>query len=193
MDSLNRIMIRLSQKWWAVLVVFVLNLVSFGVLFSLEDQFEALSGLPTFDTQNDLTQSMLVQQLPAYTGEARSAYLRFAAFDFVFPLVAGIFLSVLWALLLRLNRWPLFQRLLHWKLALFPLLGTLWDYLENMSLLTILNTGLDVSPLWLDAAILFKQLKLTWLSSNGVVTGILLVLLLLNWGYRRIYSSVRAG
>jgi len=180
MNSLTRYMVTLSQKWWAVLLVFSLNFASFGILFSLEDQFEALTNVPTFDTQNDLTAELVLQQLPLYTGEARDAYLRFATFDFVFPLVAGIFVTVLWTLLMRLNTWRLPQQLLLWNVPLLVLLITLWDWLENVSFLMILSTGATPSPALINAALFFKRLKLTWLSLNGAVISGLILLLVLN-------------
>lgn len=187
MNSIVRLFTAISRRWWAVVLVFALNFAAFSILFALEDQFEALSGVPTFDTQNDLTATLIREQLPLYVGEARAAYERFAAFDFVFPLVAGIFIAVIWALLLRINRLPLAARLLAWNLPLFPLIGTLWDYLENLSLLTILNAGATLSPTMIDAALLFKRLKLTWLFATGPITILLLVLLIIG-----VVSSRRA-
>jgi hypothetical protein len=171
-----------TMKWWVNVLVIVLNFAAFGILFSLEDQFEALSGVPTFDTQNDLTAETLRLQLPAYTGEARNAYLRFSAFDFVFPLVGGIFSAVMWALLLRANNWPLAARLLRWNLPLLPFLSTLFDYGENISLLLILNNG--ASDSLVTAALTAKQLKLTMLVITASGSGVLLLFAMANWVYR---------
>jgi hypothetical protein len=165
-----------------ILLVIVLNFAAFGILFSLEEQFEALAGVPTFDTQNDLTAATLRAQLPLYTGDARDAYLRFIAFDFVFPLVAGLFSAVMWALLLRANNWPLAARLLRWNLPLLPLLGTLFDYAENVGLLLILNNG--AADGLVAAALTAKQLKLTMLAITGAGSGALLVFAAANWLYR---------
>lgn len=186
MNSLTRYIVTISQKWWAVLLVFSLNFASFGILFSLEDQFEAITHVPVYDTQNNLTSELVLEQLPLYTGEARDAYLRFAAFDFVFPLVAGVFVTLMWILLLRLNTWQLPQKLLLWNVPLLALLGTLWDWLENVSLLMILSADSIPSPALIDAALLFKRLKLTWLSLSGTVIGVLIILLALNVIYRMI-------
>lgn len=184
MNRIMRVFAAASRRWWLILLAFVLNFAAFSVLFSLEDQFETLSGgVPTFDTQNELTQGLILEQLVLYQGETRSAYLRFALFDFVFPLVAGIFLVLICTLLLRLNSWSFAQRSLHLGLPLFPLLSTLWDYLENVSLLSILQFG--ASPLLLDAAILFKRLKLLFLILNGPLVALLIVLLVANRFSRR--------
>lgn len=190
MHAVTHLLITISKKWWALLLVFILNAAAFGILFSLEDQFEAITGIPVYDTQNDLTPDRLLQQLPLYTGEARSAYLRFAAFDFIFPLVAAVFIAVLWALLLRLNRWRITQQLLLWNLPLVALLVTLWDWLENVSLLMILNTGTTSGQTLVDAALLFKRLKLLFLMLNGTLTGVLVVLLVLQVTYRIVRHAV---
>jgi hypothetical protein len=161
-------------------VFIFLNVAAFAILFSLEGQFEALSGAPTFDTQNDLTSARLLQQLPLYQGEARDAYYRFVAFDFVFPLVAALFLTVWWIVFLQLNTFPLAARLLRWGLPFLPLLTTLWDYLENVCFLLILNSGSTVSTAVIEAALLFKQLKLAFLSVCGIASGLLILFLAIN-------------
>lgn len=191
MNSIMGLFVGISRRWWAVVLVFGLNFAAFSILFALEDQFEALAGVPTFDTQNDLTADLLREQLPLYVGEARAAYERFAAFDFVFPLVAGVFIAVILTLLLRINPLPIAARLLAWNLPLVPLIGTLWDYLENVSLLTILNAGANLTPTMIDAALLFKRLKLIWLFANGPL--IVLVLVLLIVGIVLARRSASAG
>jgi len=174
------------------LLVFSLNFAALSILFSLENQFEVITNVPVYDTQNDLTSDRLLAQLPLYTGDARNAYLRFSAFDFVFPLVADIFLAVVWALLLRLNTWTIAQKLLVQNLPLFPLSVTLWDCLENLSLLAVLNAGTPPNQMWINAALFFKWLKLTWLTVNGAVTAVLLLMLVLNLIYRLLKQRQRS-
>lgn len=180
MNRMRIFLIAVSRRWWAVALVFALNFGAFGILFGLEEQFAALTGVPVYDTQNDLTPARLLEQLPLYSGAARAAYLRFAAFDFVFPLVAGLFVATLWTLLLRLNTGQLARRLLAWGLPLFVFIGTGWDWLENISLLITLNAGAAPEAWMLDAVILFKRLKLTWLLLNIPISSVLLGLLLVN-------------
>ncbi|MDX2160471.1 MAG: hypothetical protein SF162_04010 [bacterium] len=156
-----RRLIHLSQRGWLVASIVLLNGLNFFLLFSLESRFQALSGVPTFDTQNDLTSNRLLEQLPAYTGDARTAYLLFSAYDFLFPVLAGLTLAVLITLFLQLNTWKLPARLLAWGLPAFALLSILWDWLENIGLLASLVS--DGQPFWIGWALLFKQLKLLWL------------------------------
>ena len=168
----------MSRSAWRFALLAVLNALSLAALFALEDRFEATTGLPVFDTQNSLTSVALLEQLPLYEGEARAAYLAFAAFDFVFPFVAALFLAVTWALLLRVTPWRLTQRLLACGLPLYAFLGTGFDYLENLGLLSVLVMDTP-SAFAVDAAVLFKRLKLTTLALSSALTVVLGVLALL--------------
>lgn len=180
LNKLTRSLVAVSRTWWLVALTFVLNIISFQVLFALEDRFEALTGAPVLDTQNGLTIVTLLEQLPLYRGAAYGAYLRFAAFDFVFPFVSALFLAVLWALLLRWNGGRIAQRLLSWNLPLLPFLATLFDWLENVSVLLVLGTASPPGQL-LHAVIVCKRLKLTSLTVIMAITILLHVLLL---GYK---------
>ncbi|MDX1995448.1 MAG: hypothetical protein SF029_23900 [bacterium] len=179
----------LTRNFWRFMLVLGLNFAAFNILFALEGRFESLAGVPTFDTQNDLTTETLLQQLPLYAGEARTAYFQFAAFDFVFPFVAAFFLAVLWTLLLRINGWPFAASLLRWNFPLLAFAGTLFDWLENISLLALLNSGSAPGETLLNAAILFKQLKLTVLTASVGITVVLLVLTAAYWLLRVVRSS----
>jgi hypothetical protein len=177
LSRLTRLLLAASRSWWLCGLIFVLNFLSFRILFGLEDRFEALTNLPVFDTQNSLTSEALVQQLPLYTGAAYVAYLRFAAFDFVFPLIAALFLAVVWAVLLRLQSGRVAQRLLGSNLPLLPFCATIFDWLENISLLAVTGATSPPGYLLLSSVILFKRLKLASLALIWVVTLLLLVLL----------------
>jgi hypothetical protein len=191
MHVINRPLQAIARRWWAILLVLLLNGVSFTILFALEDRFEALAGVPTFDTQNDLTAETLRAQLPLYTGAAREAYYAFAAFDFVFPFIAALFLAVLFTALLRANRSPVAGRLLASGAALLPFLGTLFDYGENVGFLSILAVGADST--WVSVALLFKQLKLLMLQLNGPILLMLVLWLLIGWLRTRRTRANRAA
>lgn len=184
MYRVNSWLVRTSRSWWLFLVIVGATFSSLAFLFALENRFEAITGLPVFDTQNDLTPSSLLQQLPRYQGAALEAYLRFAAFDFVFPFVAALFVAVTWALLLRINPSQFVQRLA-WKLPVYAFLGTGFDYLENISLLSVIFLPAE-TPLGfvVNAAVFFKRLKLATLVLSNVLTVALLVLAAGAW-FRR--------
>jgi hypothetical protein len=170
-------------RWWTVLVVFLLNFASLQLLFWFENRFTTLTGFPVFDTQNELTADQIMSQLPLYMGEARTAYLWFAVYDFVFPLIAALALALLWAWLLRTMTWQIGAMATHWNLPMLPFLATLADWGENIALLSVIlgNQGTQAGAI--SAALLFKQLKLTMLTVTGVVSITLILLATLNNGW----------
>ena len=109
----------------------------------------------------------------------------------MFPFGAALFLAVTWVLL-RVTLWRLTQRLLAWGLPLCTFLGAGFDYLENLSLLSILAMDAP-SGFAVDAAILilFKRLKLAALGLSGALTGVLVVLALIA-SLQRVWRS-RSG
>lgn len=181
MQWISTVLQRITRTWWLFLLVFVLNFASIGILFALEEQFTVITGRPVFDTQNDLTGGRIIAELPLYTGPAGEAYFRFAAFDFVFPFVAALFLAVLWTFFLRTMTWQVGRGLLAWHFPLAAFIVTAADYLENFSVLLLLGGVSTPASGGIQAILLFKQLKLTLLSLSGAITAILCAIAALNW------------
>lgn len=177
-----------SRNWWLVAAIAAAQIVTTQALFAAEAGFTRITGLPVFDTQNGLTAETLLEQLPLYTGAAAGAYRWFAIVDIVFPLVSAVFLSVVWALQLRLNRSPLAARLLQRHLPLLPLVVTLADWAENLALIGVIWLVPASEPLAM-AAVVAKRLKLATLAATMLGTWLLLLLLLGNrarlWMRRR--------
>jgi hypothetical protein len=184
MKLLKRAVDYLASRWWWVLVVTILNFISFNILFSLEDRFEGLTGLPVFDTQNELSPEQIVEQAPLYVGEAQNAYLFFAAYDFIFPFVAGLFVAVILMWLLRHNTSVLAQKLLQWNLPFFVFFGTVFDWLENLGILGIVFTNPDIPDFWIYFALAFKRLKLITLSFSSISLLLVTLFTIFNWLYR---------
>jgi hypothetical protein len=182
MSAISAGLTRLA-RWRTLIAVQLANVISFQALLWLESRFTALTGKPVFDTQNDLTAAAIREQLPLYAGPARDAYLWFAAYDFFFPLLASISLVVLCAVLLRFNTFAPAQRLLALGLPLIFLFPTLFDWGENIGLLTVLSR-VPPSMAAINLALFFKVLKLTSLSVSGALIGILFVYAVINWGVR---------
>ena len=180
---MNRVTARLGQtRWWLPTLFSLLTFGAFVILFQLEGRFEVLTGVPVFDTQNDLTPAALMQQLPLYQGRALEAYHAFAAFDYLLPLIAGLFQVFLLAFLLRSLTWDTGRTLIRLGLPLLPLLGTLSDWLENTALLSILAAAPQPAAWLVDAAILFKRMKLIFLFSGTSLVLLLAVALVVNRG-----------
>jgi hypothetical protein len=158
---------RAARRPAVVVMAFVLNFGALALLFQLEARFTALTGLQVFDTQNDLTVTRLLEQRALYVGEAREAYLHFAAIDFVFPFVASLALATLWAFLAQRQQHPWLEALRRRRLYLLPFAVTVFDYGENVALLRVLDSP---EPSRAELALLFKHLKLTGLAFTAIVT-----------------------
>lgn len=165
----------ITRRFWAVALVFFLNGLCLVILFGIEGQFKALTEMPVFDTQNDLTRDKILTQIPLYEGEARNIYWAFAAFDFVFPLVGGIFFTLLYGYFLRRFPWGWADQLWRGRFYVLPLLTTAFDYLENVGFIATLLGGTPPSETAMQMALTFKQLKLFSLNANNVLSGVLLI------------------
>jgi len=168
-----------SSKIYLVVLAFLINMASVFILFKLEDRFTFLTRETVFDTQNDLTQQLILKQLPLYDGIAKAAYWQFLAFDFVFPLVAGLFLVILWSNLIFRRKNIIFEKLKRYKLYWFPILTTIFDYFENLSYILILNGTPNPMDSALTMAILFKKLKLLTLNVSFIISLVLIAVSML--------------
>lgn len=192
MNILARItsqLIHLSRRWWVVLCAAVATVVSLQVIFFLDNRFRSLTGQPVFDTQNGLTPTTLLQQLPLYNGEATSLYIAFTAFDYLFPFVAAVFIAILWALFLRLNTSTLARTIIAWNVPIIPFIVTLADYGENICLLSAVVSMPTSENLVVLGAIVFKKLKLASLLLINITTFILAIALAVNVITRRLSHS----
>lgn len=172
---------RVTRRPVVVVMAFALNFACLMVLFRLEASFVALTGTKVFDTQNELTAELLLQQRALYVGEARDAYLRFAVFDFVFPLVAGLALVTLCAFVMQRQQHPWLEAMRRRRLFLAPLAVTLFDYGENVTLLRALDVA---DPSRAELAIVFKRLKLASLALTASATWALVLFALGLWAWR---------
>lgn len=191
MHILRKLIALGASTWWRLLIVFGANALALNILFALENRFINLTGQPVFDTQNDLTAAQITEQLELYQGAAGNAYLAFAAFDFLFPLVGALSIAVLIAWLLKHNPSPSARSRLVQLLPLLPFASTLFDWLENVSLLTIIGTADAAPQLLLNAAILFKRLKLISLGTGSAT--VLLLLLFTGVGLFNQWRHVRTA
>jgi len=167
---LQPLILRVSSSALPFVLTGLLAVGSLLWLQALGARIESLTGFLPFDLQHRLSLSDIEQQLPAWNAPARRVYYAFAALDFVFPLLASLFLAAACAFLLRYG-WPLtYARLVsgHWLPVL--LLPALFDWLENISALLLLLAGPE--PLWPAALLLIgaKWLKLLSIATVQVLT-----------------------
>ena len=139
MNALNSVIIRISKSGWQYVLVFAGFFGTLQALLRISEHFaELAAGAAPFDLQNQLTVEQIFAQLAAYTEEAFQLYYVFTVIDFFFPLFAGLFLAATVAFLLRhsLPRWYAIAE--EKNLFVLFLLATLFDWLENITLLSVI-------------------------------------------------------
>lgn len=162
MTWLNNLIIRISKSWQWTLGLFLLTGACLAGLTNLGgESFEAKSGgHQAFDLQNNLTSTQVYEQLATWTDAAKQAYYAFAAVDFVFPLVAGLFLAGVIAFALRHGIPAAYDWLVARRLLPVLMLGTLFDWFENLFALTAVSSYPAEMPAVAGGLVLAKQLKL---------------------------------
>lgn len=157
---------------WRYVGLLITLVLSQWALFRADLVFLGISGFPTLDTQNDLTAQDALEQIRSYSRDSVQAYELFAVIDYVFPLVASLFLSatVLWLLRQanRSTRW----RIPEW-ISLLCLLPALFDYVENIFLAGAVAT--DGGSTFIAVALVAKALKLTSLALTSGLLAMSLV------------------
>jgi len=159
---------RVSTGWAALsaLVIFIL----FAVLVlpgqsTTAEQVAGDAGSP--DTSFYYSARELYQMADAYGAEGRSAYIRARfTFDLVWPLVYTAFLvtAIGWVF------GNAFRSDSRWQLAnLLPLLGALFDYLENVSTSLVMGRYPDQTSVVAALAPIFTSLKWILLAGSFVL------------------------
>jgi hypothetical protein len=174
---LNRLIVRTSSSAW----LFVGTLaVTFATLRSLTHIGRVLfppeaGGSEPFDLQNFLTSEQVLAQLPTYTDRAHQLYYAFTAIDYVFPFAAGLFMAATAAFCLR-HSFPAFYATLNAR-NLLPLimLGTLFDWCENVAAITAIAASPGTTATMAIAVVTAKKLKLGFLVVSQVLVALLLV------------------
>jgi hypothetical protein len=171
LGRLQDLALRISRTWWLYLIVLVLFLGSLQALTRIGAAFPPVAaGALPFDLQNDLKASEVYAQLAGYTPRAKTLYYAFTAIDYGFPFFAGLFITATVAFALRHSLPALYAALVRRKLLPVLMLGTAFDWLENVAALTaIVLFPAEIS--WLPGLIvLAKKCKLGCvLASNGVM------------------------
>ena len=128
----------------------------------------------------------LYNMAEAYGADGRAAYVRARfTFDLIFPLTYLFFLttSISWAMSRAVPNPNSSWRLLN----LFPVLGTLFDYLENISTSIVMLNYPQQTFLFDSLAPIFTLIK--WFFVNGSFVILIPALLLALWNYFRNAKS----
>jgi len=176
LGRLQDLILRISRTWWLYLIVLSLFVGSLRALMRIGDRFPAYAGgAAPFDLQNDLLADQVYPQLAGYTQQARELYYAFTLIDYAFPFFAGLFITATVAFSLRKSLPRLYDALVARKLLLVLMLATAFDWLENVtavSMIVLYPTEVGGLPALLVAA---KKCKLAALMvSNGAMTAAVL-------------------
>lgn len=188
-SKLNRFIIGCSESWWKFLLIFLsFNVTMFG-LQQITSRFPAVTaGDIPFDMQNELRPDDIFAQLEGYTEQAFSLYAGFQAIDYVFPVVAGLFLATVCAFALRHASPALYQTAAGKNLFVLLLIPTAFDFMENFSLLRVVTAWPEQARVAADMAVLAKLGKLNSMNIAFAITGALLLWAGISWLKRRLGS-----
>ncbi len=176
--KINRFIINCSQSWWKFLLIFIGQFGTMQVLTRITKEFPLVTaGDVPFDMQNTLQPGQIFSQLEGYTDRAFDLYRTFQAVDYLFPLFAGLLLATVCAFSLRMASPRYYATAVNKNLFVLLLIPTVFDWLENLSLLRVITAWPQQAELAASLAVVAKMAKL---GSMGVA--FLATLILLLWG-----------
>ncbi|MBN2046063.1 MAG: hypothetical protein JW757_13655 [Anaerolineales bacterium] len=175
MNALSVWLSRISKGWLTLTFTILMTAFMIWVLPDQSARAEAYSGdVGSPDTSFFYRPQKLFQIAEAYGEAGRQAYVRARfTFDLIFPLVYGGFLisTISWFL----NRFTTTENRLR-LLNLVPLVGVLFDFLENIAASVVIGAyplRLELAALLASAFTLMK-----WLFVNGSFIVLLVVFIL---------------
>jgi hypothetical protein len=189
-SSLQNFALRISRTWWLYLVVVFLAFGSLRALMVIGELFPPQAGgSPPFDLQNELSALQVYPQVAAYTVKARELYYAFTLIDYAFPFFAGLFIVATIAFALRHSLPSWYDWLVARKLLPVFMLGSAFDWLENITAVTIINLY-PTEVAWLPGLlVLAKRCKL----ALTIVAQAFMVLVLLlaagKWLVRKVRGT----
>ncbi|NRB52576.1 MAG: hypothetical protein HRU41_33250 [Saprospiraceae bacterium] len=179
-------MIKLLQKWATgrnVLILLAADLIfMMGIMPYMGKKMEALApGIPPLDITIPSYSAAYAQDIiTKMTDPARAFYksIELGA-DMIYPLVYGFAFALLIAFLWKQLGWQ--NGLLKWVI-LFPLIGMIFDYGENFSVVSLINQHPNPSAGTAQIAAYFSLSK--WSFAFSSVAAVLIGLLAWGWKAR---------
>jgi hypothetical protein len=186
LGKLNEFIVACSESWWKFLLIFLGQTGSFQILGRITAEFPAVTaGDVPFDMQNSLSSEQIFAQLDGYSDAAFDLYYLFQLTDYFFPLFAGLLLATVCAFSLRVASPGLYATALSRKLFVLLLVPTVFDWLENLSLLRVVSAWPNQADLAANMAVAAKMGKLSTMSVAFLVTGVLLFWAAGKWAYSK--------
>lgn len=179
-------MIKLIQKWASgrnVLILLGADLVfMLGIMPYMGKKMEALApGIPPLDITIPSYSAEYAQDVITKMSDPARAFYKSIELgaDLVYPLIYGFAFALLIAFLWKKLDWG--QGLLKWVI-LFPLLGMLFDYGENLSIVSLINQYPNPTTGTAQIAAYFSLAKWSFVFSTLAAT----IIGLLAWGWKAI-------
>jgi len=175
-DRLNQTIVRWSHSGWIFFGVIAGFIITLYLLLLIGERFPDFSeGAVPFDLQNQLTVAQIFSQLAGYADQAFTLYFAFQFVDLFFPLFAGLMLAMIWAFVLRntMPRW--YYIAVQRNLFLLLLVGTLFDWTENLTLLAVTIAYPSELTAAATIAVVAKKFKLAATIIAQVLTGLVIV------------------
>jgi hypothetical protein len=187
LTRINSFIIGISVSWWKFLLVFIaFNSTLFG-LQNITASFPDISGgHQPFDMQNDLQSYQIFEQLSTYTDQAFSAYSLFQAIDYFFPLFGGLVIAAIAAFSLRHLSTKYYEIAVSKNLFLLMFIPTICDWLENLTLLSVIVAWPEEAGTLAALAVAAKKAKLVTLLIAQPITLLLLLSAALRWAGQKI-------
>jgi hypothetical protein len=187
LDRLQNLVIRVSRTWWLYLGVVLLFAGSLLSLLRIGGKFPAhAAGNTPFDLQNALTPAEVYPQLGTWTDSAYQLYYAFTLIDYAFPFFAGLFIASTSAFAMRNSLPGWYTALVERKLLPVFMLGTAFDWLENLAALGVISLY-PAEAGWLPVMLVSaKKLKLVCVMAGQAAMLLLLVYAAGKWLATRI-------
>lgn len=180
MSRLSEGLYRVSSGWIALLATLIFVVFTAVVLPMQSEQAASTSGdTGSPDTSFFYNADSLYEMAEAYGEAGRSAYIRARfTFDIIWPLVYTLFLAttISWTFGRAFMPGTVWR-----KLNLAPLLGALFDYLENISAALVMYRHPLQTPVVDSLAGVFTLLKWFFISGSFVLLLLGIVMVVWNW------------
>lgn len=159
------------------LVFLILTIIVVMAMGNITPQILALSGgAPILDIRPGYTFAEVEQLFTVLGEQGRQLYTTLQVLDLIFPLAYGMTLTLaLTGVITRL--FPEGHTME--KAVSLPILGMIFDYLENITIATLIASYPNLSPLAVSIASIFTQLKWSFIILACVLLVLLAVLALI--------------
>jgi hypothetical protein len=190
LTKLNSFIINCSTSWWKTLLLIIGFAGTISSLMRITASFpDASGGHEPFDMQNTLAATDIFDQLATYTDQAFELYAIFQFVDYFFPLFGGLMMATLCAFALRALSAKVYAVVVEKKLLLLFLVPTVFDWLENITLLWAVSAWPEQVEAAATLAVTAKMAKLVTLFITQPVAILLLIAGLSKWLYTKATSG----